>query len=105
MEADETALCKLYGLTRGEAALAAILSQGKSIDAAAEALCISSHTARTHLRRILMKMDSHGTLNLTSALPRRRMPKAKRPCIPPGVEVCPLTDEMSSSHSLTRAVG
>ncbi len=59
LEIDESVLCKLYGLTRGEAALAAILIQGKSIEEAAAALFISTHTARTHLKRIFMKTDTH----------------------------------------------
>ena len=56
---DERALISLYGLTRGEAALASKLVQGKSIEDAANELCISAHTARTHLKRIFMKTDTH----------------------------------------------
>jgi DNA-binding CsgD family transcriptional regulator len=56
---DERALISLYGLTRGEAALAEKLLQGKSIEDAAEELFISAHTARTHLKRIFMKTDTH----------------------------------------------
>ena len=56
---DERALISVYGLTRGEAALAAKLVQGKSIEVAAGELCISGHTARTHLKRIFMKTDTH----------------------------------------------
>jgi DNA-binding CsgD family transcriptional regulator len=56
---DERALISLYGLTRGEAALAEKLLQGKSIEEAAEELFISAHTARTHLKRIFMKTDTH----------------------------------------------
>lgn len=52
-------LSRLYGLTRGEAALAASLMRGKSIDEAADELFISPHTARTHLKRIFMKTDTH----------------------------------------------
>ena len=55
----QRALCALYGLTRCEAALAASLVQGKSIDEAATELFISPHTARTHLKRIFMKTDTH----------------------------------------------
>jgi DNA-binding CsgD family transcriptional regulator len=58
-QVDETVLCKLYGLTRGEAVLASILLKGKSIDDAAAELFISPHTARTHLKRIFMKTDTH----------------------------------------------
>ena len=56
---DERALSSLYGLTRGEATLAALLVQGKSIEDAAAELFISTHTARTHLKRIFMKTDTH----------------------------------------------
>jgi DNA-binding CsgD family transcriptional regulator len=56
---DERALVTLYGLTRGEAALASRLIQGRSIEDAAADLFISTHTARTHLKRIFMKTDTH----------------------------------------------
>jgi DNA-binding CsgD family transcriptional regulator len=56
---DERALITLYGLTRSEAALATLLIQGNSIEDAAAALFISAHTARTHLKRIFMKTDTH----------------------------------------------
>lgn len=56
---DERALCSLYGLTRGEAALAARLVQGRSLEEAAAELFVSVHTARTHLKRIFMKTDTH----------------------------------------------
>lgn len=59
LEIDSEVLTSLYGLTRGEAALAAELVQGKSIEEAAAALFISPHTARTHLKRIFMKTDTH----------------------------------------------
>ena len=56
---NERALISLYGLTRSEAAFAAKLVQGKSIAEAARAMFISEHTARTHLKRIFMKTDTH----------------------------------------------
>jgi len=59
LEVNADILSRLYGLTRGEAALAAILVRGKSIEEAAEQLFISPHTARTHLKRIFMKTDTH----------------------------------------------
>jgi len=59
LQVDESVLIKLYGLTRGEAQLAAILLKGKSIEEAAAELFISPHTARTHLKRIFMKTDTH----------------------------------------------
>ena len=54
----EASLTRMYGLTRAEAALAALLLKGKTIDEVAEALFISIHTARTHLKRILLKTDT-----------------------------------------------
>lgn len=59
LEVNSDVLTRLYGLTRGEAALAASLVRGKSIEEAAEDLFISPHTARTHLKRIFMKTDTH----------------------------------------------
>ena len=56
---DERALISLYGLTRGEAAIATKLIEGKTIEEAASGLFISPHTARTHLKRIFMKTDTH----------------------------------------------
>ena len=58
-EVNLSTLSKLYGLTRGEAVLTASLMRGKSIDEAADELFISPHTARTHLKRIFMKTDTH----------------------------------------------
>lgn len=48
-------LIQLYRLTPKEAALAAKLSEGKSVEQAAEELAIRYETARTHLRRIFSK--------------------------------------------------
>jgi DNA-binding CsgD family transcriptional regulator len=59
VEVNTSLLIKLYGLTRGEAALASSLMRGKSIEEAATELFISPHTARTHLKRIFMKTDTH----------------------------------------------
>jgi DNA-binding CsgD family transcriptional regulator len=59
LEVDAGDLCRLYGLTRGETTLAVLLVRGKSIDDAAAELFISPHTARTHLKRIFMKTDTH----------------------------------------------
>ena len=56
---NEKALISLYGLTRSEAAFAAKLVQGRSIEEAAREMFISEHTARTHLKRIFMKTDTH----------------------------------------------
>jgi len=55
----EPELIRLYGLTRGEAAVASQVIRGKSIEEAAEGLFISAHTARTHLKRIFLKTETH----------------------------------------------
>lgn len=55
--ADEASLCKFYGLTRKEAALATILLKGKSVADAAAELRVSPRAARMYLKRIVMKAD------------------------------------------------
>lgn len=59
LEVNTSLLVKLYGLTRGEATLAASLMRGNSIEEAAKELFISPHTARTHLKRVFMKTNTH----------------------------------------------
>src|SRR5262252_9895511 len=56
---NEKVLISLYGLRRSEAACAAKLDLGKSIEVAAQEMFISEHAARTHLKRIFMKTDTH----------------------------------------------
>jgi DNA-binding CsgD family transcriptional regulator len=48
-------LIQLFELTRKEAAMAAKLSEGKSVEQAAVELSVTYETARTHLRRIFSK--------------------------------------------------
>jgi DNA-binding CsgD family transcriptional regulator len=48
-------LMQLYKLTRKEAAVTSKLSEGKSVERAAEELSVTYETARTHLRRIFSK--------------------------------------------------
>jgi len=55
---DQASMRSLYGFTRAEAAFAGLLLRGKSVEEAADLLCISIHTARTHLKRLLMKADT-----------------------------------------------
>lgn len=78
MEADNNALCKMYGLTRAEAALATVLAQGKTIHAAAEALCMDPHIARVQLNRILHKMNILPVPIRTSRTVPRQLPSADR---------------------------
>lgn len=68
---DEAAIGKLYGLTRKEAELAAVILKGKSVDEAAAELAISPDLARNHLRRIFMKAD----MSKTGMRPRTRTAK------------------------------
>lgn len=56
---NEKVLISLYSLRRSEAACAAKLVLGKSIEVAAQEMFISEHAARTHLKRIFMKTDTH----------------------------------------------
>jgi len=55
---DQGSLCRLFGLTRAEAAFAGLLLIGQTVDQAAESLFVSVHTVRTHLKRILLKTDT-----------------------------------------------
>ena len=57
-------LCRLYGLTRAEAALAIELAQGQTLEQAAERSCTSIHTVRTHLKRMLLKTDTNRQTDL-----------------------------------------
>jgi DNA-binding NarL/FixJ family response regulator len=52
-------LSKEFGLTRREAEVAELLSQGRSNQAIARELRISEHTARHHTQRILSKLEVH----------------------------------------------
>ncbi len=68
LEVDGSILSRLYGLTRGEATLAASLMRGRSIEEAADEMFISPHTARTHLKRIFMKTDTHRQTELVARM-------------------------------------
>jgi DNA-binding NarL/FixJ family response regulator len=52
-------LMKKFGLTRREAQVARLLSQGRSNQGIARELRISEHTARHHTQRILAKLEVH----------------------------------------------
>jgi DNA-binding CsgD family transcriptional regulator len=55
---DQQALQQIYGLTRAEAQVAAMLLKGRSLEEAANELCVSLNTVRTHLQRIFSKTDT-----------------------------------------------
>ena len=57
--AGQSDLSKEFGLTRREAEVAELLSQGRSNQAIARELRISEHTARHHTQRILSKLEVH----------------------------------------------
>jgi DNA-binding CsgD family transcriptional regulator len=59
IEALPEALTRLYGLTRSEAALAILLTQGLDLGEASEHLGVSLSTVRSHLKRILEKTGTH----------------------------------------------
>jgi DNA-binding CsgD family transcriptional regulator len=63
-------LKRLYGLTTREAALAALLLQGIDLKEAAAQLGTSMNTARTHLRLIFEKTDTHRQSELIHLLLR-----------------------------------
>jgi DNA-binding NarL/FixJ family response regulator len=56
---NQSDLSKRFGLTRREAEVAELLSQGRSNQAIARELEISEHTARHHTQRILSKLEVH----------------------------------------------
>jgi DNA-binding CsgD family transcriptional regulator len=63
-------LKRLYGLTPREADLAALLLQGIDLKEAARQLGTSMNTARTHLRLIFEKTDTHRQSELIHLLLR-----------------------------------
>ena len=54
-EADADLIARLYGLTAREAAVAALLLQGRSPSEAADELAMSGNTVRTHIRHVFDK--------------------------------------------------
>lgn len=61
-------LMKLHALTPAEAALASALTEGRSLAEFAEARGCSEETARTHLKRVLEKTDTHRQAELVGVL-------------------------------------
>ena len=55
-EADADLIARLYGLTAREAAVAALLLQGRSPSDAADELAMTDNTARTHIRHVFDKI-------------------------------------------------
>jgi DNA-binding CsgD family transcriptional regulator len=63
-------LMQAYGLTMAEAGVAQLLLRGNDIAAVAARLTISLETARTHLRRLLVKTGTHRQSDLILVLVR-----------------------------------
>jgi DNA-binding CsgD family transcriptional regulator len=58
-EASPEVLRRLYGFTPAESRMAAKLLEGESVDEAAEDLHVSVNTARTHVKSMFDKTDTH----------------------------------------------
>jgi DNA-binding CsgD family transcriptional regulator/PAS domain-containing protein len=63
-------LARLYGLTRAEAALAALLLQGREPAEAADELGVTMNTVRTHLKRVFDKTGARRQAELVRLLLR-----------------------------------
>jgi DNA-binding CsgD family transcriptional regulator len=59
-ERPEVVLIRLYGLTRAEAKVAALIVRGMSARQAAEGLAISYNTVKSHLKRVFAKTGTNG---------------------------------------------
>ncbi len=66
--ANEERLLQLYGLTPAECRLAAKIAQGRSIEEAAASLNITTHTARSYIKRILGKTGTRRQVELVRLL-------------------------------------
>lgn len=61
-------LCDFYHLTPAEARLAALIAGGRNLLTSAAALHISRNTARTHMKRIYAKTETHRQADLVRLL-------------------------------------
>src|SRR5262249_40722153 len=64
----------IYHLTPAEARLAALIVRGYSLHAAACRLHISNNTARTHMKRIYDKTETHRQVDLIRRVANGAMP-------------------------------
>ena len=67
---DAEALRALYGLTAAEAAFAAELARGRTLDQIADGLGVSRHTVRGHLKAVFAKTGTHRQAELVGLLLR-----------------------------------
>jgi len=68
VETDQHVLRQMYGLTKAEARLAALIADGRSLSAAAEILAIQHDTVRTHLKRIFSKTRTNRQSDLITLI-------------------------------------
>lgn len=66
--ADPEILQETYGLTRSEALVAAMIVDGHSIEDIAEELGVGISTARSHLKRVFSKTETHRQSDLVRLL-------------------------------------
>lgn len=66
--ADPDIIRETYGLTRSEAVVASMLVDGYSIEEIAEELGVETSTARSHLKRVFTKTDTHRQSDLVRLL-------------------------------------
>jgi DNA-binding CsgD family transcriptional regulator len=67
-DVDQQVLRGLYGLTRAESHVASLLLRGRTPEQAADDLCVSIATIRTHIKRLLLKTDTDRQGRLIGAL-------------------------------------
>lgn len=65
---DQSALTRLYGLTRAESHLVAVLLGGKTLAEAGEVLHVTPNTVRTHLKHIFLKTETNRQTQLLALL-------------------------------------
>ena len=70
LEVAPSLLSSIFGLTPAESRLAAELAGGSTLVQAAKALNISWETARTHLKTVFMKTNTHRQSELVALLSR-----------------------------------
>lgn len=70
---DPSSLSRVYGLTKSEAGICVKLLEGESLETAADQLCISIDTARTHLKRIFLKTSTHRQPQLVALVLNNRL--------------------------------
>ncbi len=53
-----------YELTTAQSRVSSLVFSGESLAQAAQTLCVSENTVRSHLRQIFQKTDTHGQMEL-----------------------------------------